>query len=408
MRLINTLAILLRVYITYLLSDIARAKNNASRQFLENLLQGVDARIRPPNADNGTVVVKVNLYVLSLSSISAINMEFTTDIYFREFWNDPRLIYADGPPHISLSSRFIDQIWTPDLYFPNEKSAKLHGVTMPNRLLRIFPDGNVVFSIRMTLVFSCPMEFEAFPMDTQTCAIKIESYAYETHELQLAWQDPPVEIDDELELPQFELMEINNVTCHKQYKTTGKFPCLKVTFSLYRRLGSFLLQVYIPSTLIIIVSCISFWINMDAVAARISLGVTTVLTMTTHLTGLTNSVPKVSYPKAIDIWMSMAMLFVFTALLEYAFVNAISRRRSKHDAYKKTDKLDESIEMTAAPGTQTCVDGVQNVPKEPAKRVTNYQKVAHRIDQLSRYIFPSIFLIFNIVYWPYYGAMRER
>ena len=74
----------------------------------------------------------------------------------------------------------------------------------------------------------------------------------------------------------------------------------------------------------------------------------------------------------------------------------------------KSDPYLFQIEMTAAPGTQTCVDGVQNVPKEPAKRVTNYQKVAHRIDQLSRYIFPSIFLIFNIVYWPYYGAMRER
>ena len=54
----------------------------------------------------------------------------------------------------------------------------------------------------------------------QSCSVNYTD-AYETHELQLAWQDPPVEIDDELELPQFELMEINNVTCHKQYKTTG-------------------------------------------------------------------------------------------------------------------------------------------------------------------------------------------
>ena len=67
------------------------------------------------------------------------------------------------------------------------------------------------------------------------------------------------------------------------------------------------------------------------------------LTMTTHLSGMANAVPKVSYPKAIDIWMCMAMLFVFSALLEYAFVNAISRKRTKRDVYKKTDNLEETV-----------------------------------------------------------------
>ena len=65
---------------------------------------------------------------------------------------------------------------------------------------------------------------------------------------------------------------------------------------------------------------------MDAIPARISLGVTTVLTMTTQLSGTLSSIPKVSYPKAIDIWMSMCMFFVFGALLEFAFVNVLSRR----------------------------------------------------------------------------------
>ena len=76
-----------------------------------------------------------------------------------------------------------------------------------------------------------------------------------------------------------------------------------------------------------------------------SLGVTTVLTMTTHLSGSKDSVPKVSYPKAIDVWMSMGMLFVFAALLEYAFVNALSRKHTKLELYKKTDRFQNLVRM---------------------------------------------------------------
>ena len=81
---------------------------------------------------------------------------------------------------------------------------------------------------------------------------------------------------------------------------------------------------------------------MDAVPARISLGVTTVLTMATQLSGSRSSIPKVSYPKAIDVWMSMGMMFVFAALLEYAFVNVLARNEQDKSAkYKKTDQLED-------------------------------------------------------------------
>ena len=74
---------------------------------------------------------------------------------------------------------------------------------------------------------------------------------------------------------------------------TGNFPCLKVRFSLKRQFGFYLLQTYIPSVLIVILSWVSFWISVDAVPARISLGVTTVLTMATQLTGSRTNIPKV-------------------------------------------------------------------------------------------------------------------
>jgi hypothetical protein len=118
----------------------------------------------------------------------------------------------------------------------------------------------------------------------------------------------------------------------------GNYSCIQATFFLQRLVGFFVLQTYIPSILIVVLSWVGFWINKDSEPARIALGVTTVLTMTTQLTTSRSNTMRVSYLKAIDVWYSTCMLFVFAALLEYAFVNASSRReRNEINRAKKLD-----------------------------------------------------------------------
>jgi len=66
-----------------------------------------------------------------------------------------------------------------------------------------------------------------------------------------------------------------------------------------RDIGYFLIQVYVPSILIVILSWVSFWINVDASPARVSIGLLTVLTTTTMSSVARSSLPRVSYIKVI-------------------------------------------------------------------------------------------------------------
>jgi hypothetical protein len=66
--------------------------------------------------------------------------------------------------------------------------------------------------------------------------------------------------------------------------------------------------------------------------------------MTTISTGVRSSLPRISYVKAIDIYLVMCFVFVFAALLEYAAVNylywgtrAKRRKRKKQDNKTKRD-----------------------------------------------------------------------
>ena len=79
-------------------------------------------------------------------------------------------------------------------------------------------------------------------------------------------------------------------------------------------------------------SWISFWIKPEAVPARVTLCVTSLLTLSTQHAQSQKSLPPVSYIKAIDIFMNSCTVFVFASLMEYALVNILmaADERSNH------------------------------------------------------------------------------
>ncbi|XP_049651999.1 glycine receptor subunit alpha-3 isoform X3 [Accipiter gentilis] len=413
-------------------TDSARSRSMpmSPSDFLDKLMgrmSGYDARIRP-NFKGPPVNVTCNIFINSFGSIAETTMDYRVNIFLRQNWNDPRLAYSEYPDDsLDLDPSMLDSIWKPDLFFANEKGANFHEVTTDNKLLRIFKNGNVLYSIRLTLILSCPMDLKNFPMDVQTCIMQLESFGYTMNDLIFEWQEKgAVQVAEGLTLPQFLLKEEKDLCyCTKHYNT-GKFTCIEVRFHLERQMGYYLIQMYIPSLLIVILSWVSFWINMDAAPARVALGITTVLTMTTQSSGSRASLPKVSYVKAIDIWMAVCLLFVFSALLEYAAVNFVSRQhkellrfRRKRKKNKDDDVRESQFSFTAY-GMGPCLqakDGVtqkgpnnpvQAAPKSPDEMRKVFIDRAKKIDTISRACFPLAFLIFNIFYWVIYKIIRHE
>uniref|UniRef100_A0A8C7KZW0 Glycine receptor, alpha 4b n=1 Tax=Oncorhynchus kisutch TaxID=8019 RepID=A0A8C7KZW0_ONCKI len=397
--------------------------------FLDKLMgrtSGYDARIRP-NFKGPPVNVTINLFINSFGSITETTMDYRLNVFLRQQWNDPRLAYKEYPDDsLDLDPSMLDSIWKPDLFFANEKGANFHEVTTDNKLLRIFQNGNVLYSIRLTLILSCPMDLMNFPMDIQTCSMQLESFGYTMNDLCFQWLDiGPVQVADDLMLPQFVLKEEKDLGyCTKHYNT-GKFACIEVKFHLERQMGYYLIQMYIPSLLTVILSWVSFWINMDAAPARVGLGITTVLTMTTQSSGSRASLPKVSYVKAIDIWMAVCLLFVFAALLEYAAVNFVSRQHKEFFRLRKKIK-EQQRQRTVS--TRPCAyflhsyGAAEDAPPEMDAPIfqalppgfplydirRRFVDRAKRIDTISRAVFPLSFLCFNVFYWLTYKVLRNE
>lgn len=218
------------------------------------------------------------------------------------------------------------RVWMPDTFFRNEKQGQFHRIIQPNLYIRVFPNGDILYSIRVSLTLSCPMTLELFPLDTQTCFLHVASYGFTTHDVIYQWKLPdPVQFVSNLFLPGgFELTNFIDDNCDIT-TVTGRYSCLTVDMTFKRQLSYYILTIYIPTLMIVMVSWMSFWLDHKSAPARVALTVTTLLAMSTTTSSINNSLPPVAYTKAIDVWTNLCVTFVFLALLEYALVNYASR-----------------------------------------------------------------------------------
>jgi len=255
-------------------------------------------------------------------------MDYQVDLYLRQHWHDPRLNHSEITQVLDLNDpKLVQAIWKPEVYFPNAKEAEFQYVTVPNLLLSIKPLGQILYMLRLKLTFSCMMELNKYPLDDQVCTMEIASFSKTTKELQLQWKMDvnPVQLSPEVKMPQFIVQDVEAVLCDEA-AVLGNYSCLAAKFHLHRSIGFHLVQSYIPTILFVIVSWVSFWMDVEHVPGRVALGVTTLLTISSKSAGLSSESPQVSYVKAIDIWMGACTAFVFAALIEFTVVNYLYRR----------------------------------------------------------------------------------
>ena len=75
--------------------------------------------------------------------------DYKTDTYLRQRWFDPRLKHENMTDILDLADpKLVKSIWKPEVFFPNAKEANFQFVTVPNVLVRIHPDGEILYILR--------------------------------------------------------------------------------------------------------------------------------------------------------------------------------------------------------------------------------------------------------------------
>eukprot|EP00112_Aurelia_sp_Birch-Aquarium-sp1_P024598 Seg784.8 transcript_id=Seg784.8/GoldUCD/mRNA.D3Y31 product="Gamma-aminobutyric acid receptor subunit beta" protein_id=Seg784.8/GoldUCD/D3Y31 len=244
---------------------------------------------------------------------------------------------------LAFGSEFLSDIWVPEVHFPSAKKGQWYKLMKPNTAVHVHPDGKIVLSRRLSLTVFCPMDLHNFPFDEQTCTLPTRFYAYNNDHCRLKWsfeKGGPIFTPKKLAISEFTLQNYLFDESVTVLSTAGAYDTLSVKFILRRNIGFYVFQYLLPCALIVILSWVGFWIDYQSTPARASLGITTVLTITTLSNSIRSSLPQVAYVKSLDVYLLSCFVFVFASTAEFALTGITARKwrkayEMKQEAQKK-------------------------------------------------------------------------
>ncbi|XP_075230973.1 pH-sensitive chloride channel 1 isoform X2 [Lycorma delicatula] len=441
----------------------------SDKEILDALLMATryDKRLLPPVS--GTLTVNMSVLLLSLASPDESSLKYEVEFLLQQQWFDPRLRYYNQSNYDFLNAiHHHNDVWLPDTYFIMHGDFKDPLIPV-HFALRIFRNGTVNYLMRRHLILSCQGALHIFPFDDPQCSFAMESISYEQSAITYVWKNDEDTLRKSPSLTTLNAYLIQNQTiacptkaswrdgtedwgaddsgkcslCQRRFEQQGNYSCLKVDLIFTRDRAFYFTTVFIPGIILVTSSFITFWLEWNAVPARVMIGVTTMLNFFTTSNGFRSTLPVVSNLTAMNVWDGVCMCFIYASLLEFVCVNYVGRKRPLHNVVyrpgenpvtqhllkigdffvlcgdKKGDNTGPNEIVTCTncgpnPCTHTANNGcatencVPGAPAQfPAMQVRKKEpphpiRVAKTIDVIARITFPTAYAVFLIFFFVHY------
>ena len=363
------------------------------------------------NQTNGSIpfIYDFEFVISSIHEVNDFGGTLVIEMYFIIRWREPRIQikhHSMEPMNsLKLNEKFftiplsnLEILWNPDLDIFGIKEYKSEKVFRnPMASLKLDRNGILRYSIRTIITLSCDMDFQRYPFDSHQCFFRAGSYAYNdkivkcTSSLRYAHNAKQrnlqyiVTLDD---LPHEFQQYIFNDT---RWSNCG------FTVKLERTKSQMIIQVYLTSISLVIISWISFIVEPSVVPGRMGMLMTVFLVLINILVGVKNTSPTSNGLNSVDIFLVSCLVWVFAALLEYALVLIMNRKWADLNYTKG-----KSVEKIQDVKDGNHIWSPKFVKKLPSTLNDLQDGPIHNrwdaIDKTSMLFFPVTFLAFLIVY----------
>ena len=210
---------------------------------------------------------------------------------------------------------YFRDLWKPDSYFYHQDTYKEVVAlidSLTDERFFIMNKGHLnlqlQYSQKVKVTVGCEMNFEYFPFDTQNCKFLLKSLRNQPN---LRWKGQKLKLNT-LTHPDFKIYIRRLRESDDSY--TG------FMFILHRKPQLYVYSYFIPSTLLVITSWISFSIKPEVVPGRLGLLLTILLMLINLNNAVATTIPRSDGLCPLTSWIFVSIIFVAIALTEYFWI----------------------------------------------------------------------------------------
>lgn len=258
-----------------------------------------------PGPENSPTPVSVSLYLVDLRDVSGASQTFLADVVVVAEWRDPRL--AGRWP--VLHGAPLDEVWNPHLQLGNQQGVE---ALLPNRV-EIDPSGRVRWRQRWLGNFTANLNLREFPLDRHRFRIHVVSLGYTRDDVRLevrGTRAPELSITD-WEVGPIAAANADYLVIPGEREIAG----VEIAWDVHRQVRFYAIETILPLVLIVLMGWMALWVDASLVAARVSVAMTTMLTLISYRFSLGRSIPRLSYLTRFDYFMLESTLLIFTILV---------------------------------------------------------------------------------------------
>jgi len=274
-----------------------------------------------------------------ISKINDKSQTMSISMYFAVSWREPRLQINEsatewtedrtGPLNqVNESPEIRKNIWYPELEIYGLDTFGHQRVLKEMSGVRIIKNKTITYELGVRITISCRMNFDDYPLDAHTCLFQVGSY-YDTHETVTCSSFFIYDLERQRSLQHFIQIERLPDDFKVLELPSGIYAACGFQVRLQRKQMQFLVQVYLPSFMFVIVSWVSFLIKPEVVPGRMALLVTLFLVLINIFNSVRENAPISSRLNAIDLYLVVCIFLVFGALMEYAVILLMLKKRRK-------------------------------------------------------------------------------
>lgn len=296
-----------------------REAHSVTRTDIENIHQTLFSRTNGTNSfyltdirPSPRTVIAGSLQLYSIGGLDEISGKFSTLVSLTLSWHDERLHWNSSTygwvHNISVKQK---KIWTPMILVRNPVQKRTHFGLRDNMAI-ISNNGEVHLTIDDYLETVCNFDVTHFPFDEQICDIEFLAWIYASVDVDFHQKYKDIDMELYSENGMWEVLE-TSATVKYYHKYSIDFATLKYTIKLKRQPGYFILSIFVPVIMLMLLNSVVFILPTDS-GERVGYAITCLLSLAVFLSLTSDVLPKTSSPLSVLSCFLMLLVLVSAAI----------------------------------------------------------------------------------------------